>query len=100
MVTIAGVSNTGLATPASTSTSAAGSAAGSGFADALQNALDQVNATTNEADQLASSFAAGGPVSIDQLMVAEQEASLAVDMVVQVRNRVVSAYQSIMNMQI
>ncbi len=71
-----------------------------GFASYLANALDQVNALSNNADQLAAEFAAGGPVTVDQLMIAEQKASLAVDLVVQVRNRVVSAYQSIMNMQI
>jgi flagellar hook-basal body complex protein FliE len=71
-----------------------------GFATYLTQALDQVNALSNNADQLATEFAAGGPVTVDQLMIAEQKASLAVDLVVQVRNRIVNAYQSIMNMQI
>jgi flagellar hook-basal body complex protein FliE len=71
-----------------------------GFATYLAQALDQVNALSNNADQLATEFAAGGPVTVDQLMIAEQKASLAVDLVVQVRNRIVNAYQTIMNMQI
>ncbi len=84
------------------SPSNSGSAASSsgGFAQALANAVDQTNNALQTADQLASSYAAGGPVSLDQLMVAEQQASLSLDLTVQVQDRVVSAYQSIMNMQI
>lgn len=66
----------------------------------LGSALSQTQALSNQADTLAATYAAGGPVSIDQLMVAEQQASLAVDLVVQVRDKVVSAYQSVMNMQV
>jgi flagellar hook-basal body complex protein FliE len=70
------------------------------FAQTLANAVDQTNNALQTADNMASSYAAGGPVSLDQLMVAEQQASLSLDLVVQVRDRAVSAYQSIMNMQI
>jgi flagellar hook-basal body complex protein FliE len=70
------------------------------FGQFLQNALDTTNQLLGESDTLSSTYAAGGPVSVDQLMIAEQKASLALDTVVQVRNRVVSAYQSIMNMQV
>lgn len=66
----------------------------------LAQAIDQVNALSNQADALAVEYAAGGPVSIDQLMIAQQEATLAVDLVVQVRDRAVNAYQSLMNMQV
>jgi flagellar hook-basal body complex protein FliE len=93
---------TSVSTPVqmSASTGTAPNTADQGFAKYLSNALDEANALSNQADQLAATFAAGGPVTVDQLMVAEQKASLAVDLVVQVRNRVVSTYQSIMNMQI
>lgn len=73
---------------------------GPGFAQYLAQSLDKANTLSTTADQMSASYAAGGPVSVDQLMVAEQQASLAVDLVVQVRNRAVSAYQSIMNMQV
>ncbi|SFU75079.1 flagellar hook-basal body complex protein FliE [Alicyclobacillus macrosporangiidus] len=74
--------------------------AGTGFAGALAKALDAANQTLTAADQTAASYAAGGPVTIDQLMIAEQQATLALDLVVQVRDRVVNAYQSVMNMQV
>jgi flagellar hook-basal body complex protein FliE len=73
---------------------------GVGFGKILSDALNGANQLSNQADNMAASYAAGGPVTVDQLMIAEQKASLAVDLVVQVRNRAVSAYQSIMNMQI
>lgn len=80
--------------------SGANSNASSGFSDFLRNAINQANDFSNQADGLSATYAAGGPVSVDQVMIAEQKASLAVDLVVQVRNRAVSAYQSIMNMQV
>ncbi|WP_067931410.1 flagellar hook-basal body complex protein FliE [Alicyclobacillus kakegawensis] len=91
----------GVASSASTLTpSASGSAKSTmSFSDVLGKALDDVNGILQQADQAAVSYAAGGPTTIDQLMVAEQQASLALDLVVQTRDRVVSAYQSLMNMQ-
>lgn len=73
---------------------------GTSFSQVLGDALNQANQLSTQADQLSASYAAGGPVSVDQLMIAEQQASAALDLVVQVRNRVVSAYQSVMNMQV
>lgn len=84
----------------STSQSNASAAGGVGFAQFLSNAVDQANQVSNAADTAAASYAAGGPVTMGDLMVAEQKASLALDLVVQVRSRAVSAYQSIMSMQI
>ncbi|RIV29384.1 flagellar hook-basal body complex protein FliE [Alicyclobacillaceae bacterium I2511] len=72
---------------------------GSGFGQLLSKALTEVNQASSQADGMAAEYAAGGPVSVDQLMVAEQQASLALDLTVQVRDRVVSAYQTVMNMQ-
>lgn len=87
-------------TPSVPGSAQSSSTSGTGFGDFLSQALDQANQLSNNADAVTAQYAAGGPVSVDQVMVAEQKASLALDMVVQVRNRVVSAYQSIMNMQI
>ncbi|MBX5436045.1 MAG: flagellar hook-basal body complex protein FliE [Alicyclobacillaceae bacterium] len=73
---------------------------GLSFGQMLASAMDEVNQRVNQADQLAVAYAAGGPVSVDQLMIAEQQATLAVDLAVQVRDRAVSAYQTLMNMQV
>jgi flagellar hook-basal body complex protein FliE len=76
------------------------SSPGNSFSSFLSQAIDQASALSNQADATATSYAAGGQVSVDQVMIAEQQASLALDLVVQVRDRVVNAYQTIMNMQV
>lgn len=75
-------------------------AGGVSFADYLGKALDQVNAVSQHADALAQSYAMGGNVSTAQLMIAESQASLGVDMLAQVGTRVQQAYSSVMNMQV
>lgn len=85
--------------PASSVATTAGNQ-GTSFGAYLQAALHQANSTVTNADALASQYAMGGNVSVQQLMIAEQQASLAVDTVSQVSNKVVTAYQSVMNMQI
>lgn len=101
-MSIAGIAPISAMAPMAPATSIGGvsSTSGTSFSKMLENAIGQVSNTSTQADSMAASYAAGGPVTIDQLMVAEQQASLALDTVVQVRDRVVSAYQSIMNMQV
>lgn len=72
-----------------------------GFGQALKAALDQVNARQQEAARLALSFERGEPgTELYQVMVASQKANIALQAAIQVRNRLVSAYQDVMNMQI
>ncbi|TDY50474.1 flagellar hook-basal body complex protein FliE [Alicyclobacillus sacchari] len=78
----------------------AGSSGGTSFGEFLAHAIDQVNSLSQSADQMAVTYAAGGPVSTAQLMIAESQATLAVDMMSQVATRVQQAYSTMMNMQI
>lgn len=85
----------------------AAAAAGAGqvekpdFAKAFKAQLDQVNALQQTSDQLGKRFALGDDsVHLSDLMVASQKAGIAVQATVQVRNKLVSAYQDIMNMQV
>jgi flagellar hook-basal body complex protein FliE len=72
-----------------------------GFADALKASLDQVNNTQQKAEQLGQSFAMGDDkVSLSDVMISSQKANIALQTTVQVRNRLVSAYHDIMNMQV
>lgn len=73
---------------------------GPSFSSFLGQELDKVNAASQNADQLAQSYAMGGSVSSAQLMIAESQATLGVDMLSQVTNRVQQAYSAMMNMQI
>ena len=76
-------------------------APGAGFAGALQSALDRVNEAQGRASALAQSFETGDrPVALHEVMLALQKANIAFQATVQVRNRLVSAYQDIMNMPI
>ena len=72
----------------------------SSFAEAIGNALEGVSAAEGKADLLAQDIAAGGDTPVHELMVAMSEASLSLEMLVQVRNRALEAYQEIMRMQV
>lgn len=71
------------------------------FSSVLKSALDQVAQTQNQATSLENRFAAGDPqVSLSDTMISMQKATIALQATVQARDRVVSAYNDIMNMQI
>ena len=72
-----------------------------GFADALKNSLDAVNQTQQSANALSQAFETGTTTaSLAEVMLASQKASIAFQATVQVRNKVVQAYQDIMNMAV
>ncbi|MBI2380947.1 MAG: flagellar hook-basal body complex protein FliE [Gammaproteobacteria bacterium] len=76
-------------------------ATGGGFSEVLGKAIGQVNKLQLEAGSLAQRVEMGDrSVNLAQAMVAGQKASVAFQAAVQVRNRVVQAYQDIMNMPI
>ncbi|MDY7537125.1 flagellar hook-basal body complex protein FliE [Undibacterium sp. RTI2.1] len=71
------------------------------FADALKGALDQVNATGAKAEEVGKQFTMGSDnVGLSDVMISMQKANISFQAAVQVRNRLVSAYHDIMNMQI
>jgi flagellar hook-basal body complex protein FliE len=72
---------------------------GPGFAETLQNALKKVNDTQIESRQVAERFELGDPdIDLVKVMIASQQSQLALRATVEVRNRVVQAYQDVMNM--
>ena len=67
----------------------------------LKQGLDRVNAAQGRASDMATRFERGVPgVELSQVMLESQKASVAFRATVEVRNRLVSAYQEIMNMPI
>jgi flagellar hook-basal body complex protein FliE len=71
------------------------------FADALKSSLAQVSGAQNKADELGQRFAMGDDtVSLSDTMIAMQKSSISFQATVQVRNKLVSAYHEIMNMQV
>jgi flagellar hook-basal body complex protein FliE len=71
------------------------------FAAALKSSLEQVNQSQTKAVELGKNFSLGDDsVNLSDVMVATQKASLSFQATVQVRNKLVSAYHDIMNMQV
>jgi len=69
------------------------------FSQALQGALKGVNETQQKSGQLAAAFEQGQPgADLAKVMVAAQQSQLAFRATVEVRNRLVQAYQDVMNM--
>lgn len=81
-------------------TETAGESAGADFSSMLKASLDQVNGTQQNADALAAQFEEGAPgVNLQDVMISLQKANISFQTMVQVRNRLVSAYHEIMNIQ-
>lgn len=71
------------------------------FSNLLQNSIDKVSETQKAAGDLATRFELGDKsVELTEVMVNLQKASVSFQAMTQVRNRLVTAYQEIMNMQI
>ena len=76
-------------------------AAGPDFAAMLKSSLDQVNRTQTQAESMTKAFELGAPgVQLHDVMISLAKANVSFQQMVQVRNRLVSAYQDIMNMQV
>jgi flagellar hook-basal body complex protein FliE len=71
------------------------------FSDALKASLQNVSNAQNQADDLGKRFAAGDDsVALSDTMIAMQKANISFQSTIQVRNKLVSAYHDIMNMQV
>jgi flagellar hook-basal body complex protein FliE len=71
------------------------------FSEVLKASLDQVSATQQQAAGLARDFELGATgASLPEVMISLQKANISFQQVVQVRNKLVSAYHDIMNMQV
>lgn len=71
------------------------------FADLLGDSVDAVNQAQARATELASAFEAGDEnVDLAQVMISLQKASLSFNAMTEVRNKLVSAYQEIMNIPV
>lgn len=71
------------------------------FSEMFTNAINTVNEVQKASGELAKSYAQGDPsVSLSQVMVASQKSSVSFQAMTQVRNKLVEAYQDIMNMPI
>jgi len=69
------------------------------FGSFLNNAMNSLSDQEAQVDQLNTQMVAGNLPDVSQLMIASQKAELGLDLTLQVRNKVIEAYQEIMRIQ-
>ncbi|MBT4763309.1 MAG: flagellar hook-basal body complex protein FliE [Bdellovibrionaceae bacterium] len=70
------------------------------FSDTLTQAIGKVNELQVNADVQAQKLATGETKNIPEVMVAMEKADIALKLMVQVRNKIIDAYQEVMKMQV
>ncbi len=70
------------------------------FADMLKGSVEKVSSMQNTADQAVQDLLAGKEQNIHQVMIAVEKANLSFQMMMQVRNKLISAYEEIMRTQV
>ena len=79
----------------------AGAASGADFSTLMRESIRDVNEAMQTSKEMGQAFEAGDPdVSLAQLMVTAQKANLEFAALSEVRNKLLSAYQEVMNMQV
>ena len=99
-LSLAPLASSGLFTTpkASADTAADAAASGPSFGQMLQSALSQVSGLQDHAGQMATAFAQGKTGDIHSVMIASEQATMALQLTTQVRNKAVDAYQEVMRM--
>lgn len=82
------------------STGTTGKAGGPGFLDSLKSAIGNVNDAQREAGRAVDALMTGDTQDIHRTMVALQQADVSFQLMMQVRNKLVTAYEEIQRMQI
>ncbi|MFO1350000.1 MAG: flagellar hook-basal body complex protein FliE [Gammaproteobacteria bacterium] len=87
------------ATPADNESVVGASTAADGdFAGLLNSMIDGVNQSQQQAKDMSEAFERGDDVDLAAVMIASQKARLSFQAILQVRNKLIAAYQDIMNM--
>ena len=95
-IPVTGIGETRSATPLK-----APAATGEGkFANVLQDSISEVNKLQQKADQSITALATNGEASLHETMIAMEEASVSFKTMMQVRNKIVEAYQEVMRIQV
>lgn len=79
--------------------SAGGADSGGDFSGVLTNALNQVDQLNTGAQQQIGSLLQGGNTDLSSVMIAVEKADVAFQLMMQVRNKIVNAYQDVEKMQ-
>ena len=90
---------TGSPLPAVAPAAAPRGAAGTTFGDSLQGLLSSVDATAGDANAAVADMVTGGG-DVHHAMIALQQAEMTLQLTVQIRNKLMQAYQDVMRMSI
>jgi flagellar hook-basal body complex protein FliE len=74
-------------------------AGGANFGDALKRAVSEVSATQENSRAHVDAFLRGEEVELHQVMAAAEEAGIALEMLIEIRNKFTEAYRTVINMQ-
>ncbi|NLG63772.1 MAG: flagellar hook-basal body complex protein FliE [Candidatus Cloacimonetes bacterium] len=72
---------------------------GPSFADTLKQALGEVTQAQDRATNAIDAFVRGEAIELHEVMAAAEEAGIALDLLVEIRNKLTEAYRSVINMQ-
>jgi flagellar hook-basal body complex protein FliE len=86
--------------PELSATNSTSAASPGGFQSMLESMVGGVERSQAQAQQTVNSFLAGNNEELHSVALATQRSSLEFDLFMQVRNKVVSAYQEVMRMQV
>ncbi|HEY9229847.1 MAG TPA: flagellar hook-basal body complex protein FliE [Gemmatimonadaceae bacterium] len=75
-----------------------GNIEGPSFGDTLKRALNEVSASQDHAQDYIQRFVRGEPVELHQVMAAAEEASISLEMLVELRNKLTDAYRTVVSM--
>ncbi|HSB52737.1 MAG TPA: flagellar hook-basal body complex protein FliE [Gemmatimonadales bacterium] len=73
---------------------------GPSFADTLTRVVNDTQQMQEDASNIIGRFVRGEPVELHQVMAASEEAGIALEFLVEMRNKITDAYRTVMNMQI
>ena len=77
-----------------------GAVNGSGFADAVKGALNEVNASQMTSKAARAAYEQGQDIPLTDVVMKMQKSSLAFEATLQIRNKVLKAYEDVMNMPV
>ena len=69
------------------------------FGKTLEKFVSDVSAQQDAASELSAKFLRGEPVELHQVMAAGEEASLSLELMIELRNKVTEAYRTLVSMQ-
>lgn len=72
----------------------------SGFGSLLRQSLDKVSSAQRQADLGVQRVISGQETDLHRVMIAQEEASLSFELMLEVRNKLLEAYQQLMQMQV